>query len=559
MVVVGCNGLIADPSPSGDEAGGASPGSAPARDPEECVATGETAIGPGDPWRLTVREYEATVTALLGRQVPGLTDGLPTDPPVDGYDNQVAGLRMTTDHASAFAASAERVVSLVVSDAALRRELMGCDVATGDRRACLQRFITSFGRRAYRRPITSGESDRLIAMAETLRASADASGSPLYGGLVDVAAITAALLQSPSFLIRITVGQEVADRPDRRALSGHEVATRLAYLLWGEGPDDGLLDAADAGTLDTVEGLETEARRMIADARTRLHLEGFFRQWLGLGRIFTGNLDPERFPEIDAAMQEAMYEEARRLLDDHAWSAGVDFMDVYTAPYGYADAELARLYGVPSPGGEMGRVELGAPARRAGLLSTALMLAMTSHPTEASIVNRGLLVRETVLCDDIPPPPPNVPDIDSDPTATAAELQDRHTADPVCAGCHVLIDPIGYGLETYDAIGRLRTDRTEEELRALPRYIEGIEGSEFYGGVELGQLVREAPEARECMVEQLFQWGMGREAQGEIEGSTCSGASLTARFEEAGGNLTELLVALATSDELRFKSNPACE
>jgi hypothetical protein len=204
----------------------------------------------------------------------------------------------------------------------------------------------------------------------------------------------------------------------------------------------------------------------------------------------------------------------------------------------------------------MERVELGPD--RAGLLATAGMLAMTSNPRESSVVHRGLLVREAILCDDIPEPPPNVPSLEPMPGEDPANLQSRHSRDPACAGCHVRIDPIGYGLETYDALGALRTDRTEEAMRAMPRYIDGIEGSEFYGGAELGALVRELPATRACVVRQLFRYSMGRSAAGEVEGRTCSEAALAGAFERAGDDIRELVIAIVTSDEFRFKTAEAC-
>ncbi len=538
----GCIGNLGDGGRGGE-------GTVDANPQSSCVAP-ESA-----PWRLTVRAYAASVTALLGREVEGLTSDLPSDVARDGYNNQVAALTLTPEQAAGFQLGAERAAQLVTGDDALRIELMGCDVLAGERRSCLEQFAASFSRRAYRRPV-DGEAERLVALAEAVQAEADAVGATMYGGMADVAAIIAAVLQSPQFLFRSEVGV-ATDSAGVRRLDGYELATRLSYLLWGEGPDEALLAAAESGALDTADGLEARAREMLADPRAQAHFEDFFAQWLQLGAIFLGTIDPQRFPAYGAPLQQAMYEEVQRLLADFAWSEGADFMQVFTAAYGYADAALAEIYGVPAPGdGGLGRVELGPAQQRAGILSTAGVLSMTSHATEPSVVNRGLLVRTQILCDAIPPPPPNVPDLIDDPTLSASELQDMHTSDPACASCHVSIDPIGYGLEMYDAIGALRAEPTEAEIRELPRYIAGIDDSEFYGAVELGELVAGLPEVKRCVADNLYRWSLGR----EDDDDQCGVAPLVDELEDSDNAFSAMVVALVRSDAFRFKTAPSgCE
>jgi hypothetical protein len=422
----------------------------------------------------------------------------------------------------------------------------------------------SFGRRAYRRPL-SGAADavapagtevaRLLALAQAVRAEALASGSTLYGGLPDVAAIIAALLQSPNFLMRLTEGQPGADGVSR--LDGYEVAGRLAFFLWGQGPDDALLDAAERGELSSQTGVEAAARRMIAAPRTRAHFATFFHQWLELGRIYVGNIDTRRFPSFEPALQDSMYAEVQRLLEDHAWSPDTSLLEVFTADYGYADERLAALYGVPLPQGfGLRRVALGGTPLRGGLLSTAGMLTMGSHPAEPSVVNRGLSVRRRLLCGEIGAPPPNVPDLEPMPGQTLADLQSLHSSDPACASCHRQIDPIGNGLEMYDAIGALRSDPTEAEIRARPRDIEGIEGSEFYGAVELGRLVSQLPHSRACLVENVWRFSMGERSGLGLPELSCS--SVSQAFAQSGDRFDQLLVAIATSDAFLSRPTVAC-
>ena len=568
VAALGCHGMIADPGEEPFDTGIATGSDYQPPTPDQCVADATTAIGPADPWRLTVRDYVATVTDLLGgHEVANLSRELPVDVGYEGFDNQTAALTLSADQALGFRAAAELVAEEVTANSALRRAVMGCDVEMGDRDGCLTAFVARFGRRAYRRPLTGDPSSpapdseigRLLAMAQGLKAQADAEGASLYGGHIDVAAVVAALLQSPNFLFRITAGLPDAADPARQRLSGYEVATRLSYLVWGVGPDDALLDAAATGTLDAVGGIEGEVRRMLADPRAQSHLWDFFHQWLGLGLIRSNSLDPDVFPIFGPALQESMYGEVRRLIEDHAFVDGVDLMGMWTASYGYSDRELATIYGAGAPAdGQLAPFEHAQGQRRAGILTTAGMLAMTSHPSAASIVGRGLLVREQVLCDDIPAPPPNVPDLPPGSGDDQARLLDQHTADPVCAGCHRQIDPIGNGLEIYDAIGG-RNDRGEADVAALERYVEGIENSVFLGGDELGALVADQPATRQCVVDRFFRWSMGREPAGVVDTQSCTGAVLTERFRASGNSLLELVVALATSDEMRFKVAPVCD
>lgn len=336
-VVAGCQGLVGEP---GDPELVPAP---PPPDPDECLESGRTAVGPLDPWRLTTREYRATIAELLGRPLEGVDAELPSDVVSDGYDNQIGALTLTPEQARGFEAGAERVAELVATDAALRRSIVGCDLEA-DRPSCLASFVASFGRRAYRRPLEGGASDpssevgRLVALGDSMRAMAASAGVAPYGGFEDVAAILSAILQSPHFVMRLASGTDRGD--GTRQLDGYEIATRLAYLVTGSAPDAALLDAAASAELDSVEGIERHARRLLDEPRAADHLDEFYRQWLGLGRVYVGNIDPAVFPQYGPALQDALFEGVRRILADHS-APGTSFLDVFTAPYAYADRHLA--------------------------------------------------------------------------------------------------------------------------------------------------------------------------------------------------------------------------
>lgn len=559
LLAGGCQGYIGElgaDAPADD--GGSTSWSAASCHPGQPMTP-----APADPQRLSAREYRATVEALVGTKLPGLSSLLPKDPLSHGFDNQADKLALTMTIASNFFDAAEHVAKKLATDSALLRSVMGCDLSAAARDACIEKLIVSFGRRAFRRPLTGGDGStppagsevgRLLALAKKVRGQAAAAATNPYGANADVAAVVTALLTSPHFVVRVTAGKPIADRPGVRRLDGYELATRLSYLLWGVGPDDKLLAAAAAGNLASASGIAAQARRLLADPRAKTHLHDFFHQWLHLGTVFKGNLDTKLFPEYGSALQKAMYEEMRRLIADHFWPAKADLMKLFTARYTYVDATLAKLYGVTAPAsGGYARVAFAPSAKRAGLVSTAGVLAMTSHPTEASLVNRGLFVRETLLCKEIPPPPPNVPDVEPKADESPGSAQDRHTTDPKCKACHELIDPIGNGLEAYDALGKLRPAKARSKARELPHYIKGIDDSSFFGGAELGEILARRPEVRRCIVGNLVRWGLGRGIYTKANGDVCSAEKIDERFADSGNRFHELIVALATSSSFREK------
>ncbi|MCA9664583.1 MAG: DUF1592 domain-containing protein [Myxococcales bacterium] len=573
LLLAGCSGHIGDPhappsSPQAPAVPPATSGIDGADFAARCKLDAPQTPAAAPPQRLTTREYLATVEQLLGRSVDGLAALLPKDPLHHGYDNQSAKLSLTASSAESFVDAAEHIAKAVAADAALRARLSGCDLdasAAAARQSCLQKLVIELGRRAFRRPLAGAadavpdaesEVGKLLAMARAVGDRAAGASDNPYGAHADVAAVVAAIFASPHFLVRVSAGHALADRPGVRALDSYELAARLSYLVWGSTPDDALLAAAAAGTLDSEAGLAAEATRLLDDARAQTHLHDFFHQWLALGTVFKGNLDTSRFPEYSPALQSAMYEEMRRLVADHAFAPGADLMALFTARRSHVNAALAALYGVAAPAASpdaFAPVTFDASSLRAGLLSTAGVLAMTSNPTEASVVNRGLFVRERLLCQDVPPPPPNVPDIDPRPDESPGAAQDRHSSDPQCKGCHALIDPIGNGLEAYDALGKLRSDAAQHDARALARHIAGIDDSSFFGAPELGAILSRRAEVRRCIVSNVVRWGLGRGIDGAANGDVCAAATIDARFVQSKHSFRELIIALVSSASFREK------
>jgi hypothetical protein len=530
LFAAGCIGHI------GDRAGAGSDDGAPGE------ASAALERGPDLLRRLTRAEYARTIAALTGAEVPSvLLDQIPEDAVDDetGFENQARELVIQTEHAVAFQRVAEHLVAEIFADPARREALVGCDASAP---SCLSELIARFGRRAYRRPLEASEAEALLMLAT----SAAHDGDPWSAAGVVVEAI----LQSSSFLLRPEAGRGPAETADAVRLSGYELATRVAFLAWGSGPDDALLDRAEAGELDDAAGLGAVVEDVLADPRTREGLGELARQWFELERLDALQLDPALYPQLTDTLRAAMKREVEELVGEHL-AGDAAFTELLTTAQGYADEELAALYGVtlPDPAGGFQAIEFGHEQARGGLLGTAGMLAMTSSATRTSPVRRGFLVRAALMC---PPPPPPPPDVEQqlDQDEDAIDAIEAHSSDPACSGCHELLDPIGWGLDRYDALGALRSENEQGEPVREEGYLLGKAGGDFGGAAELGALVAAAPEMPSCVVSKVFAWTFARSTG---DGDT---SAVEQRFTASGHRVRQLLLELMLSDAFRERTLP---
>ena len=308
------------------------------------------------------------------------------------------------------------------------------------------------------------------------------------------------MLQSPKFLFHVT-GSDLRD---------FAIANRLSYLLWDTMPDRALMDAAARGELRTPEGLERTARAMLQQTRARQAADEFFGQWLRFDRMLGAAKDGRRYPSFSPELAAMMVQETKMLLGNLVWNDG-NFMDAFAADYTFLNANLAQVYGPPAPAGEFELVKFPTAVRRAGILGHASFLASTAGPVETSPTARGMFVREHLLCQVVPNPPPgvntNLPEPSADAVRAKRDRMLQHVENPSCAGCHRLMDPIGFGLEKYDAIGGWR-DKEMVELggeegsrRRTPHEVEitsvgeiaGVPNSTFADARELGRVLASSP------------------------------------------------------------------
>jgi len=545
VLVVGCYSSHGGGAGDGDDE--ADGGSSSADDDggsggAACAEGGGLDPGPMYLRRLTHREYESTVRDLLGIDPSVAVAGFPADVTTSSFDNNGLNQTISVLLGERYLAAAKTFAAEVVGDAALRDAVIGCDPA-GD--GCLAAFIDRFGQQAFRRPLTDDERAQFLALAQS-------QSDPLDQASI----VIEAALQSPKFLFRVEIGEEDPAHPERRKLTGHEVATRLSYFLWGTMPDGALFEAAAAGELDDVDGVAITAEGMIADDRARATMRAFADQWFRLDTIDAQTRDAESFPEFDDELKAAMKAELERRIDDAMWADGADFLSLYTSRQGYVDDALAGIYGVEPPGSnELQPHDFGDDPERGGLFTTAAFATASSRASDTSPVQRAVFVRKYVLCDPPPPPPPNIPSIEPDDGESVQDAFERHIDQgESCAGCHLLLDPIGFGLERYDSIGRLRTTYPSGD----PVRLEGdlnVDGApqHFAGGVELGALVGGSAQAESCVVSHAWRWAMGRD---EDVADECGRDQVLAAFAAVEHGFPALLVALVQTDAFRYRRAP---
>jgi hypothetical protein len=329
-----------------------------------------------------------------------------------------------------------------------------------------------------------------------------------------------AVLVSPQFLY-ITPAMEAEPGPGIVPLDDHQLASRLSYLLWATMPDNELSKLADRGQLHEPEVLKAQVRRMLKDPRSRALFDGFGAQWLGLGDLATKTFDTDKFPQMTGELRAAMYDEAR-LFFDSVVRDNRSVVSLVDSDYTFLNGTLATLYGLDEDvtGPRWRKVKL-TDANRGGILGMPGVLAMTSFPNRTSPVKRGVWVLEQVLGEHIPPPPPNVPALEKQDrqtveTLTLRQRTELHVSDPTCANCHKVLDPIGFGLENFDAIGRWRDQ--DDAGGAIDAAGELPGGQHFASPKELKAIIAaRTDDLARNLTEKLLAYALCRQLEGYDE------------------------------------------
>ena len=491
--------------------------------------------------RLSHSQYNNTVSDLLGDHTRP-ADQFPAEDFVNGFKNQVAAQDIPPSLAQVYANAAERLARTAFLGGRDDNKLIPCKPRSAGDAQCAAAFAKSFGARAFRRPLTDAESRRYAGL---LIAEATRTGDFIKGAQTAVEA----LLQSPKFLFRVEQG------------GAYDTASRLSYFLWETMPDAELIQAAASGKLATAAGIDAAVRRMVDDARTRVAADEFVAQWLRFDLLLNSVKDRRLFPQFNEELAVAMAEETRRTIAGIAWGEH-SFLEIFTSPYGFLNPDLAALYQMPTPAEEFAKTAYPEASGRAGILSQAMFLALTSKPGETSPTVRGFFVRDHFLCQQVPDPPPgtnsSLPVLTPEKPLTARQRLSEHVANPVCAGCHQMMDPVGFGLEGFDAIGRSRRKETitffpnRETRMDQPKSVDlpldtsgsviGVGGAKFSGPKELGRILAENEGCQKCVVKQLFRYAEGRR---ESDADREFLDKAFAKFRDSKFRFKELMIVIA--------------
>jgi hypothetical protein len=430
-----------------------------------------------------------------------------------------------------------RVASYGATTPAKLSALVPC--ASGAKpRECARSFVQAFGSRVYRAPLTdAADVDRHLALYDL-----GAKVSHEHG----IELVLRGMLQAPRFLYRVELGDAAVAGAASVRLSGHEIATRLAYVLWDSLPDATLDEAADAGKLDTRDGVKTIAQGMLKDSRGSHALRRFLERWTRLAKLDTLVKDDAYYPQWKSGtLKASMRQQAMLLFDDILDRQGGTLTALLTTATVFVNGDLASYYGTIGTA-EFQRLET-KDGRNAGVLTLPGVLSVLAKPGESSPIYRGKFVREALLCQQLPAPPPNVPKPpEVKPGVSTRERLSQHETDPACSGCHQLMDPIGFGFENFDAVGRYRTADAGDAIDAGGNLVSTRDADGAFDGVrELGQILAQSSEVQECLARQWFRFALGRF---ERDVDECTLQRLMAAFEAAGSDLRALPIALATSD-----------
>lgn len=521
------------------------------REPEAPSSPTLAPITPGSAklHRLTDLQYRNAVHDLLGVDYTG---ALPEDTSLYGYTT-VGGSTATLSpvELEEVETAAWSIATTVVADETARDRLVGCQVALPlgyppDRNDdCVRAWITDFGLRAWRRPLAGEEIDEMAALYWNAAETTDAT--------VGVQALVAAFLLSPHFLYRVELGEPDPEDPRKRRLSGFELATRLSFFLTNRPPDEALRLAAERGDLETDEGLRQHAERLYATEDATLAMVRFFDETMDLYKLELVAKDATMFPEFTESLRGKMREEMQLVFQDVVLENDLPVNELFTTDVAYMDGELAQIYGLHVGGDTMLRIEMPEMLERGGILGRAAFPTLNANATINSPTHRGKWVRTRVLCGTVPPPPGQVATLES--LGSEGTLRDRlarHMEDPACAGCHRLMDPIGFGFEHLDPVGAW-----QELDNGLPVDATGeIDGDGFDGAAELGEVVASHPDLPGCFARQLY-----RHAKGELEGDGELPVLdvLTQDYVAGGQHLPELVLGIVLSEGFRTIDAPEGE
>lgn len=496
---------------------------------------------PGTPPRvriITTQQYLNTVSNVFGPSVnmdmkfPPLrrTDGL--------LANGAALAGVTAGKIETFQRAASSIAAQVV-DPERRNYLVPCTPASDTKadEACAKEFFAQTGRLLHRRSLREDELANYVSQANQ---AADQL-KDFYAGLE---LVLEAMLLSPEVLFIVETSEPDPDHKGSLRLDAHSLASRLSFFLWNAGPDDMLLKAAENGELHSEKGLRQAVDTMLASPRLESGVRAFFDDMFAFDDFDVLSKDPTVYPFFTGATVTDAREQTLRTVVDHLLHKNQDYRDLYTTRSTFMSPALAPLYQIPASRGWT-PYEFPEDSPRQGLLTQVSFVALHAHPGRSSPTLRGKALRERLLCQVVPPPPPNV-DFGklTNPDAhykTQRERVNVHLEDPACAGCHKITDPMGLALESFDGAGRFRVEENGAKIDTTG----DLDGQHFEDVVGLGKALRDNPGLPNCLVTSLYSYGSGGAAK-PVDRPLMK--YYIAEFAEQGYKVPDLLRTIVLSD-----------
>lgn len=498
--------------------------------------------------RLSKVEYNNTVRDLLGTSLKpaddfGFNDLLSEGK--SGFGNNANSLTLGTSELTYYQAAAQKLADEAVSKKP--SSIFSCDAASGD--ACVKTIVSNLAKRAYRRPVQDTEVTNLLALVKLAKDNGDSAE-------VGIGLAIQAMLTSPNFLFRVEIDSDPTSTKGH-PLSSYEMASRLSYFLWATMPDPDLFTAADGDKLKTADQVSGQADRMLKDQRAQDGLiANFGDYWTQNLNFIDHQADKTKFPSYDAT-KDAMLGETRAMLKD-LFTGALGFDKFMYGDYTYANDALATYYGITKPGStSLTKVKVTDDNHRGSFLTNASMLAATSQDALTSVVQRGKYVLFQMMCGHVEPPKMDVPAISKSPGNTMREKFAAHESNPMCAGCHRILDPPGLALEQYDAAGGFRTKDGNYDIDPKVDLItEDGSKQTVDNTLQMAKFISTSDGYAQCVSKALYSYALGRNAiasdgGGDMDEGVLGG--LSGKLKDSGWKFQDVVKQIVVSDTFRMR------
>lgn len=505
---------------------------------------------PGGMRRLTTAQMVNGLEDVLG---PGPAQLIPAarDPQLRGFEGiWAAEIAFNANEVSGLESKLTEIVDAALAQPGTLASIAPCVSAPTE--SCFTDVAAKVGRLAWRRSLAADEVQRLTGIAQAGKTWAEGQG--LDGPKTGLRYELLAIFQSPNFLYIAEIGEADAESGHRK-LTQVELASRMSYFLTNRAPDMTLLDAAENGGLATADAVRGQATRLIQSQAARVAMRRFFNELYLIRDLANTEKDPALFPEYSTALAGKLQEQMLLFIEDIIWTRNGDARDLFDSPDMFVDATLAAFYSVNAPSSGFAKITTPPDQKRAGILGHAAYLARFAHPGMTSPTRRGRFIQERLMCRPMDPPPPgqniDLPDeVPGVPMTMRQKLTQHIAGGGNCSGCHGLMDPLGFALENFDAVGKYRADD-----RGLPLDTTGIthDLGSFDGPLQLGKAIRESEDATTCIVRNFLRSGL---AHVETAGEEDAVLALEKTFAERGYKIQDLLVEFTVSPAFQLVGEP---